>query len=238
MKKILILISFLALLVFSVGLSTGQDIRFVGRQNNVVDIREPCYNNGTYCSASAYCNISIWNPNQNIIISGATMDNNGAYHNYSLNTTQTSLIGLYEASITCTDNSLSSFNNYWFKLTPSGETADSGEATILLVILGVMVGFAAFFLVVAWLTQQDGVRLFFILLAFIMGILSTGTIRILLQYTSLSGGIINLVTAMIFIVTITFITIMFYVMVNQTKSAISLMKAKRGFGDLENENYF
>lgn len=237
--KILKVFMFLMLFVFCVSLASAQDIRFIAKQNTNFDIKEPCYNNGTYCSGSASCNLTVWMPNsQDVIINGAKMTNQVAFHNYTLNETHTQNVGEYEASITCTDGALSNFDSFAFKITPSGHIYEDGEATIYAIALGSMLLFVFFFILISWMTQTPGVKLFFLLVSFVLVILSAGTVRALLDYTSLSGGIINILTGLVWLLTVIFIIVMFYVFINQTRRALDLWKARRGFGDVENAEMF
>ncbi len=102
-----------------------------------IDFKEPCFNEGAYCSAAAVCNITITLPNQTLIVAGAGMQNQGAFHNYTLSAEETTPLGIYERCITCTDVTLSDAVCKDFEITPTGKqftTADSITYVILLFV--------------------------------------------------------------------------------------------------------
>lgn len=235
--KLRVTIAILFILV-ALPIVLAQDVRFVGKEGSNLDIREPCFNNGTYCSSSAVCNITVWMPNNAILISDQTMTNNGAYHNYTLNTTQTDLVGDYESSIMCCDGDECNFDTFLFKVTPSGHLYNDSEAMIYGIILVGLLVFIIFFLLVMKSTEAVGVKLFFLLISFVLVVLAAGIIRIFLDYTSLSGGIVNIITVILVVIVIVFITTMYYVFVNQTRHALQMIKMKKGFGDVEKPQIF
>jgi len=55
MKNKLILITLAILLLIGIPIvsATIDEIRFIGEKGTVIDIKEPCFINGTYCSATA-----------------------------------------------------------------------------------------------------------------------------------------------------------------------------------------
>jgi len=238
MNRKIIPLLFLTTLLLCTTLALAES-RFIAKQNTNFDIKEPCYNNGTYCSAAAVCNITVWIPNtQTILVDGRGMTNGGTFHNYTLNTSQTNTLGEYEASVKCTDGSLSNFDSFSFKVTPSGQIYEQGESMIYAIALGAMLLFVFFFIMLSNATETPGIKLFFLLISFIMVILSAGAVRILLDYTSFSGGIINIITGLVWLLAVIFIIVMYFVFINQTRHALSLMKARRGFGDIENAEMF
>jgi len=243
MRKIIVLslgvVILLGMLLSYVVPVIAQETRFIAQQNTNFDIKEPCYNNGTYCSSGAVCNISVWMPNeQTILVDGGGMTNRGTFHNYTLNTSQTNILGDYEASITCTDGSLSNFDSFAFKVTPSGQTYQEGEATIYAIALASMLLFVFFFILLSNATETPGVKLFFLLCSFVLVLFSAGAVRVLLDYTSFSGGIINIITGLIWLLAVIFIIVMYVVFINQTRQALQLWKARAGFGDIENAEMF
>lgn len=117
MRKLLISLLFG---LFLISFVSAQDIRFYAPQGDSLDIKEPCFNNGTYCSGSALCNLTIWDSNKNIIINNQLMTNQVSFHNYSLNSTQTSSLGEHEVTVVCSDGSLSNFETFYYEVNPQG----------------------------------------------------------------------------------------------------------------------
>ena len=74
----------------SVGYNDDSLPKVLGRvyqQDKEVDLKVPCFNNGTYCSGSATCNVTILYPNSSVLVDNQLMTNGGSYHNYHGNTT-------------------------------------------------------------------------------------------------------------------------------------------------------
>jgi len=87
-KKLLIILGILVLLP----LISSQQIY---PEDSNVDLKVPCYNNNTYCSAASVCNITIIEFDGDILVDNIQMTQNTAYHNYTLNTTQTAESGTF-----------------------------------------------------------------------------------------------------------------------------------------------
>ena len=98
---------------------------------------KPCFNNGTYCSASAMCNFTVFNPNNVIIIDNVQSTNNGAYHSLSLSFDK---IGIWKINIVCTDGGEQGAETFYAQITGGGFNDSLGFFIILLVLsLGVVV---------------------------------------------------------------------------------------------------
>lgn len=113
MRNIILFI--LALLVIPAVLATPS---FYYRQNDVVDIKLPCTNDGAPCSDSSNCNISISYPNSSVYISQANMTNNLVYYNYTL--TDSSVVGEYQIVVFCIDGVENGYSTFTFMITENG----------------------------------------------------------------------------------------------------------------------
>jgi len=102
------------------------------------DLKRPCWNNGTYCSAAAICNLTILNPNGTSIITDEVMTNQIYFHNY---TTSVEEVGDYYAQITCIDAGENGFETFIFKATPTGDSRELNYFIFLaigaVVVLGI-----------------------------------------------------------------------------------------------------
>ena len=85
-----------------------------------VSLSQSCYNNGTYCSGSAVCNITIFSPTGEVLTNNFEMTNQNAFFNYTLDSSNTTELGDYEYRIMCDDSGLSNFGVFAFEVTPSG----------------------------------------------------------------------------------------------------------------------
>lgn len=125
MNKNIIWILLLFLLVVNV---SAQDYRLYGKQNTDVPIIDHCYDAGANCPATIDCNITI-NNEAILLVNNKVMSNNGFFLNYTF--TNTSQIGKYQASVVCSNAGTSSFDNFFFRITYSGnEPLTTGEVIL------------------------------------------------------------------------------------------------------------
>lgn len=142
-------------IILVMGLASAQ---LIGKQNTAYDVKRTCINNGTYCSASAQCNLTIIYPDGTLLVSNALMTNKISYHNYTIANTSLTQLDTYEAIMMCTDGSLSGSETFDFLVTANGKPAPSGGVIVLftiifLIILGSMVFF--FFSVIGHFVKMD-----------------------------------------------------------------------------------
>lgn len=150
-----------------------------------IEFTETCLNNGTYCSSSAVCNITISYPNGTIFKNNIGMQNQASYHNYTLEGTV--VLGTYKKCITCTDGALSDGYCEDFKVTPSGsEDLTEGQGIIigfclvLILILGVV------FFITSNKSENKIVKIIFLtssIVTFVIAVLFT----LLVAYQTLSS---------------------------------------------------
>ena len=134
-KQIWICIIWVVLLIcFTTNVSaTIDEIRFIAQQNVNLNLTEPCFNNGTYCSATAKCNITILDNNHNILINNQLMKNLVYIHTYDFNLTNTT--GIYESTVMCSDTTQNGFDTFYFKITYNGKEEPSDFTKIFFIIL-------------------------------------------------------------------------------------------------------
>ena len=91
------------------------------QQNKQIDLKIVCINAG-YCTSTAVCNVSIFAPNDVVLLSGvqATQSSNLAFHNVTLNTSLTSGLGEYSVGGFCKDGSVTQLIDFTFEVTPTG----------------------------------------------------------------------------------------------------------------------
>ena len=85
--------------------------------NSIVNYGKPCYYNGTYCSASAYCNFTVKNPDGSIKLNNIQGTNNLAYHNHSINFDK---IGIWTIDMMCCDGAYCGSETFYAQVTGSG----------------------------------------------------------------------------------------------------------------------
>jgi len=125
----------MVILLIPLVLATTDEIRFIAEQNTALDITEPCFNNDTYCSSASKCNITIKDPSQQVVINNLEMTNQGAYHNYTLNSYHLNNTGVYESSVICKDGIYNGYDNFYFKVTPNGQELSLVQGIIYVILL-------------------------------------------------------------------------------------------------------
>ena len=93
------------------------DVDDVFKVNTLVDYKKPCFNNGTYCSGSATCNYSVFNPDNTVLVDNLQGTNQVAFYNISFRPIN---IGVYKVDMTCVDGSLNGAETLYFEVTGSG----------------------------------------------------------------------------------------------------------------------
>lgn len=176
MKKVL-----LTLLVgmFLISMTSAQSIY---QQSSELDLKVPCFYNDTRCSDTAKCNLSILYPNSSFLVEEQPMTNllNG-YHNYTLNESQTSVLGEYSVSIYCIDNGETGYSTFAFDITPTGHTITTGQTVISIGLILVTMILAVFF---GWLGFKfvEKERLAIEGMVFLITSLFLSTIPLMLAY--------------------------------------------------------
>ena len=130
----------LIFLVFLIGIvSAATDTNNVDdsfRLNERIDYKKPCFNNGTYCSASAVCNYTIFKPNNEILIYNNQSTNQNSFHNLTFYVTD---IGVHRVDMVCVDGTLKGAETLYFEVTGSGFNNTFGFYIMLIVFsVGVM----------------------------------------------------------------------------------------------------
>ncbi len=71
--------------------------------NQEFDLKRPCFNNGTFCSSSAVCNITITYPDGDILTNNQQMTNQNSFHNVTLTNLNISQLGIMPVVMVCDD---------------------------------------------------------------------------------------------------------------------------------------
>lgn len=119
-------------------------------QDLAVDIKETCHNNGSFCSSTASCNITIIDPKGNNIVALGFMTQHPslAYFNYTVNGSSTNLIGFYRYDVTCGDEGLVDFGTFNFQVTSGGNSPTTADVLLYGLLY---LGFAGLFLLTLWI---------------------------------------------------------------------------------------
>ena len=104
------------------------------KQNSDIDLKVPCFFNGTYCDGTSECSISIIYPNGTLLINNQTMGKlNPGVQNITLN--DSSILGSYTAPVTCIQSGFADDSVIEFSITPTGDEISTAQGIIYLVVL-------------------------------------------------------------------------------------------------------
>ena len=123
---------------------TDSDADYLIKQYSIFDLKRNCIYNGSSCSYSASCNITInyIQGNGSIIYNNTLMTNRGSYHNLTLTAHDNYLAGWYQGMITCVDNGDPGSESFYYRVTPTGDENNTsyfiiiGISFLIILILG------------------------------------------------------------------------------------------------------
>lgn len=110
--------------------------------NSNLDLKRPCFNNNTFCSSSAQCNITVIYPDSSVItgVDNVVMTNQGSYHNFTIDKEKVDQLGQYSAIMTCFDGGGdivgSGSDTFPFQVTGDGNIFSVFPMQLTVLILG------------------------------------------------------------------------------------------------------
>jgi len=121
---------------------------YVFKQNQEIDLKIACVDEVEQpCNETIDCNITILYPNSTALVDNQVMDYGAVYYNYTIPSTETSVLGEYSANIFClgTGNGYSTFS---FDINPIGKKPSGtvGGLAIAVVIAMIAAAGLCFFL--------------------------------------------------------------------------------------------
>ena len=129
-KYILPVIMLVFLLQFAIAETDTSSVEDVFKLNEQVNYAKGCFNNGSYCSAAAVCNYTIFNPDKSVLVNSTTAQNNGNSHNVTFYVQN---IGVYQADMTCCDGTTGcGSKTMFFEVTGTGFNNNLGFYAIIL----------------------------------------------------------------------------------------------------------
>ena len=159
----------------------------VFKQRETVDIKIVCINAG-FCTTAAQCNVSIFSPTEIVLLDGveATQSASLAFHNITLNSTQTSQLGTYRVGGFCKDGSVTQVVDFDFDVTANGEPFQNFPTAFVIIILGIVFVILGFF--------KERLKLFKHLgsiVLMVMGVLTLFPGYSFINWTTLTGKVMG-----------------------------------------------
>jgi hypothetical protein len=136
MKKLLFFVTLVTIFAAS---AFAAEPYFYYKAEDTVDVNVPCFNNGTLCSTTASCNLTVNAPNTDNIVLNQPMTNKSSYFTYQL--TNTTMLGDYQAIVTCEDSGQAGKSTFLFQINNVGRKIENtlGFIIFLLVLIGMCV---------------------------------------------------------------------------------------------------
>lgn len=114
-------------------LVSATDDDYMGQQYMDIDLIETCSDDGFACDDTYSCNITITNPNQDVIVLNLPMTRNDTIYNYTL--TNTDVLGIYKIKTFCGNGTFSGESiDGRLEVTTTGNTFDTLKLIIFLIV--------------------------------------------------------------------------------------------------------
>jgi hypothetical protein len=104
--------------------------------DTLYDFKRPCFNNGSFCSAAATCNITMLYPGGAILKDNQLMTNQGSYHNITIVGSENDRLGIHRFIISCTDGKLSGEETGDIDITADGNDFNIFPQQFVIILLG------------------------------------------------------------------------------------------------------
>lgn len=133
------------------------------KRGNTINLRLPCEYNGTFCSSSAVCNITLPYPDTSLMINNELMTVLGkGMPNYTL--PDSSILGIYIGEYTCKEAGEKDTSTFKLEITTTGkEKINTGEGISLLISLVVMITVGIFLFLIAGKFEKNVGKVIFII---------------------------------------------------------------------------
>ncbi len=153
-----------------------EEPRFIAQQSVILDFKDQCFNNGTFCSSVSLCNATIYNPNTTVLVNNQPMTNQVSFHNFTLTAVETRALGSYQATVICKDGSVEGADTFFFEITPTGRVFSQAQGLTSFAILGAVLALAFLFMILGFKLGNNQktlpLALFFVVFALLLGVYS------------------------------------------------------------------
>jgi len=188
------------------------------------------------CNNCTYCNMTSVNyPNSSAIYTNQIMTQDGTVFNFTLNSTFTDTLGWHKYCYDCGNEAERVTGCIDFNVNLGGVIMEDGQGYILAGIFIVIFGIACIFLYLSSKMEGEGLKIFFLLGAFVFLIGSIGVISVIAVDSGLTSGMNSMVSVMLYAISAIFIVMFFYVLIRQTVKALNLFKLRKGYSDINND---
>lgn len=143
MKKILMFM-LLGMFLLVITPNINAEIRTL-QYNNDYDFKIICSNNGSFCSSSSFCNITLMYPDSNLLRNNNQTTNQITFHNVTVFANEVNQLGFGKGFVSCTDGAFSGRDVFDYVITADGKPFDKFPQQFFIIILGFLLIFSSFF---------------------------------------------------------------------------------------------
>ena len=146
------------------------------------DLKRPCFNNGTYCSASTSCNMTISYPDGSLLIDNLPMTLGSSFANITVLEGQANKLGFYKATQICCDSGFCGKDTFDSGITGDGNPYQVFPTQFVVIIFG--------FALIFFGLLRDSVKMLKTigsLIIFVMGVLTLYPGYSFINYSNLLG---------------------------------------------------
>lgn len=161
------------------------------QQNNYADIQHAVRVNGALPDSSANCNITIRYSNNTILVNFLPMTNQGNYFNYTLQPSQTSIIGTYPYDVSCVGQGLNTTQSFTFSITPGGIDPSVSRTNAISRTIYFVFGLGILLFLGFYLVNNIPVKYTLLLLSVMFFLISINMLFISLQDEVINPNIVN-----------------------------------------------
>jgi len=139
--------------VFMMTIVSAIDIDRYYKVSGDINIKEQCLNNdNSYCDNTTNCNITVFDPDSDIVIENEPMTYNPSYYNYSFNTEK---IGVFEVNINCYNSTNYGFSTEYIEVNDGVREIDLqviilGLGIMCLIMIGMIFILPDMFMFIKW----------------------------------------------------------------------------------------
>jgi hypothetical protein len=98
---------------------SAESLTYHYKLNSLLEIKNPCYFNGTYCPAATICKLTVYDPENLVILNNQEMTYSVSYFNYTLPNGNYSL-GSYKCDMMCTYSGISGSQSFYLEIETGG----------------------------------------------------------------------------------------------------------------------
>lgn len=158
MDKKIILMGAIALLIVMYSYSVEATPSYIFEKESDINLKASCFNeDDQICGAGTDCYLTVFKPDSSLLLDNVTMTNQGAFYNYSINSTESSTTGVYSAVVYCAGG-VDSYGSFTFEITPNGEKPTEADSILYIGLFIILVLLFTLTVIGAFNSEGDEIK--------------------------------------------------------------------------------